>query len=309
MNIVVADFGYGDVKYIVSDREFKTTKKGKFPNAVAKASKFLNKSNYTQDNLITYNGKKFLVGEEAALHSPLTTRSFSYLKKYSPLLLIKLMIMEGIDKIDALVTGLALSDFNRKDEYEKALSAFSFDGRAVEIPKVLILPQGYGIYLDFVSKKGKIPGVLVIDIGYNTVDVGYINKEGKFDVSYSKAYENEGIVKIVEGLAEYIREEIHRLPIPEPIIKQALVDRKIEISGEEYNLSDVIDELSEDYAEYLLGKIEADYKTIMGLSKFVIVAGGGARFVRNYLEDMGNIFIPEEPEFANVRGYYQAMKG
>ena len=31
MNLLIADFGYGDVKYIVTDEEFKSFKKGNFP--------------------------------------------------------------------------------------------------------------------------------------------------------------------------------------------------------------------------------------------------------------------------------------
>jgi hypothetical protein len=312
MNLLIADFGYGDVKYIVTDEEFKSFKKGKFPNAIARVSTFLNVSEYTEDNIIKFNGKKFLVGKEAIMHNPFTTRTFSYIKKYSPLLLAKIIITENIKELSGVVTGLALTDFNRKEEYIESLSTFSFDKRVVSIPQenILVMPQGYGIYLDFSHEKGeKIPQVLIVDIGYNTLDIGYVNEKGKFSLAMSRAYQNEGVIKITKALEEFIRTELTNVQLPEQDIKEALNRKRIKLSGVEHDLTEMVNELSEEYAEYVMNKLQADYEQILEKAEYVVFAGGGARYIKDYLKNMGNVFIPEEPEFSNVRGYYYGAKG
>ena len=309
VDVLVVDYGYGDVKYIVEDGN-KVVKK-KFPNAVSRVNRFLNNSDFTGDSTIRYLNREWIVGDEAAVHSPITTRNFDYLVKYSPLLTAKIMLDHNIEKINFITTGVALTDFFRNEELKKALKAFSFNEKAVSIEDIFVYPQGFGIYLDYCHKTGeREKEVLIIDIGYNTLDIGYVNKEGKFSTSKSRAYSNDGVVKIVQGLEQFIRKEITPIQLNEQDIKEALENKEIRIAGKSYDLSSTINELSEEYAEYIMSKLSSDYADILLKARKVIFAGGGANYVKDSIkEKWENIFIPEEAEFANVRGYYYGIKG
>jgi len=309
VDVLVVDYGYGDVKYLFEDGN--TLIKKKFPDAIARVNRFLDNSDFTGDFTIRYLNKEWIVGEEASLHSPIATRSFDYLVKYSPLLTAKIMLEHNIEKIHFIATGVALSDFFRNKELKKSLKAFSFNEKAVSVEDIFVYPQGFGIYLDYCYEVGdKEKEVMIIDIGYNTLDIGYVNKEGKFSTSKSKSYFNDGVVKMIHGLEEFIRKEITPIQLNEQDVKEALERRKIRIAGTEHDLSTIISELSEEYAEYIMRKLSSDYSGIFLKSSKVIFAGGGAVYVKDFVkEKWGNVFIPEEPEFANVRGYYYGIKG
>ena len=165
MQKIACDIGYGFTKY-------KTTGGvASFPSAIAHARK--HQADIGMNLAHEFEGGSYLVGDHA-VRNALTTRDYSWLIKYAPLLLFKAMNQAELDpsKDIQLVTGLSLLNWAKRQEFAERLSDFVVDKLRVNNIKINLVPQGKGVYLDCLTKVKDLANqlCLVIDIGTNTLD-------------------------------------------------------------------------------------------------------------------------------------------
>lgn len=306
MSKIAIDIGYGFTKVSIKDKLFK------FPTAIALAKTQM----VSIDEVYHFEGKKYLVGEDA-LRNALITRDYEFIYKYAPLIIAHAIKLAGLSLEDGkleICTGLSLYDLekpalfdekctNRKEEFKKRIANFTI-GDVQYKNKVLLFAQGQGVWVDYCRTHGVIEQGydVVIDIGYRTNDV-VIFKDGEPSKANSSA-DDKGVNEITTELQTILNKRFDIL-FTEQEINTILKDKIISIAGVEKDLTEVINEVVDGFNESFFNSLKAKYGNILKIAKRVIISGGGAYILYDYRDSFPkNVVFSDTPmEFSNVRGY------
>ena len=302
--ILAIEIGFGDVKVVGDGIKFK------FPTVIAYSGNGVLRGWNEEEKSYSFSGRKYIVGNSALFHPEMfSSRDPEYLFEFTPLFLYKAFELAGY-RPDRVALGLAVGYYSKKDSLVRKILSFEVNGERIEIPEPVVFPQAVGIWFDWAdTNPNRVQGnYMVLDIGFNTVDVVFI-KGGKVSREGSWMLEGEGTIKIVNHLADIIQQKVGVGLIPHTA--KTLLERKsLMVYGKERNLERIIGKLSSDYSERLFSILEARYGEKFRDLDRVILGGGGAYYVRDFVpRKLKNIVeLIEEPEFANARGFYKALK-
>jgi len=313
-NSISIDVGYGDTKINYKGKNVK------FPTSIS----------FYVDNGITYGdqkvyefeGEKYIVGSEGLSGESFSTTDYNFLYKYAPLIIYH--ILNKFDEVDKdrpveLKTGLALVDWQNRDEFKERLSHFVVDGQEINL-NVKIVPQGVGIYLNF-AKYGTLPedigdedlknlNVAIIDIGYGTINVLNM-KNGKFIPSNSKSYPGHGVSSLIKPFRDYLENKF-KDPFSEQEANEILYKGYFRYNGKKQkDIEEYIKDAKRKFIIKIFGSVLVESKKVFSLADLVILSGGGSNFFEgvklkdNMILDNSTI-IDGKPrrEFSNVNGYY-----
>jgi len=234
-------------------------------------------------DIVTVDGIEYVVGEDAKYERQKITISdindlisyFNVFKKYA---LQKASIKEDGAQI---ITGLPPI---HKD-------------KAVKLEKqgVNVLPQGIGIYLD-VKDKVKSSEMLILDIGFNTVDYILVSNGIK---KKGNTLEKQGVERMVE---------MFRSQITISFVKQFSLQRIMDLfekgygvfEGDRIDLSNIKRRAIDEYNEILKTRLKSEIGNLLDEIETIVLAGGGAYYIKDIRKD---VYIPETPEFSQARGY------
>jgi len=75
-------------------------------------------------------------------------------------------------------------------------------------------------------------------------------------------------------------------------------------------LSEIIRKVVEDYADWLMSVVTSRWEDRVQRADRLILAGGGAYYLKPYIPAKYRkvLFVPDEPEFSNARGFFKALK-
>lgn len=298
MQNIAIDLGYGSVKALSNKSMFK------FPSAVA-----LNKRSLidSSEKMYNYNGFNYLLGEEA-MRDAYGTRDYTFLEKFAPLLLFKAVEDANLNKSEQinLITGLSLLNWDKKEQFAHALENFIVNNTTLNI-NLTITPQGKGIYLDCLKH---IPSIkegttLVVDIGYNTLDV--IPFENGKPLAKEAWANSHGVNIMVNELDKYIVSKFG-MSLNETKVNEAF-QRQSVTCGTKRDLSPIIDEEKQKYVDSIFQLIQTKNSEIYKSADTIIIAGGGAYSFNGSIQPQEkNIIFPRgEYEYSNVRGYYESL--
>jgi hypothetical protein len=189
----------------------------------------------------------------------------------------------------------------------RKVRSFEVNGERVEILNCSVFPQAVGIWFDWSSNNREKThrNYMILDVGFNTVDVIFI-KNGQVSKEGSWMLEGEGIIRVVNHLADQIQQKVG-VGLTSHIAKSLLENKSITIYGKERSLEKIIAKLSSAYSERLFSILEQRCREEFRNVDRIIVGGGGAYYVRDSIpKRLRNLVeIVEEPEFANARGFVQ----
>jgi hypothetical protein len=232
---------------------------------------------------VTVDGVEYVVGEDAKYERQKITISdikdlisyFNVFKKYA-------IQKAGIKEEDAqIITGLPPIHKDKAGKLEKQ--------------GVTVLPQGVGIYLD-VKDKVKSNEMLILDIGFNTVDYILVSNGVK---KKGNTIEKQGVERMVE---------MFRSQIDISFVKQFPLQRIMEIfekgyvslEGEHIDLSNIKKRATNEYNEILKTRLKSEIGNLLDEIESIVLAGGGAYYIKDIRKD---VYIPDTPEFSQARGY------
>ncbi len=305
MKVAGIDIGFGDTKVWCRDKYFK------FPTAVAidygqgvDLGSFASKK-----TVISYNGKKYMLGEEALLHDPLPTRTVDFLREYTPLIIAYAKKFADFHEV---TLGLPLGFYkDHKDEIKNNVTRFRADGKDYSF-NVNVLPQGAGIaydymYDDHAQRKNVINNAAVIDIGYNTIDVlSIIN--GSADSTLSFMLDNKGVCQIVIKLMDKLGKK-YKHSVDEFTAKKFLETKKYVGYGLTEDITDICTELIKEYADKIVNELFIKANDVLGKADLVIFSGGGTALIKEYISDDNKkriLFLGDDlAEYSNARGFYK----
>ena len=294
---IAIDIGYGDTKVMVGDKIFK------FASAIEKKKEAQADYQDNSDDVYEFGGKKYTVGDKA-LTNAVSTRGFNFLVKYSPLIIFHAIKMAGLDtsKPIQLVTGLSIVNWQEREQFTNAIKTINVNNEVIE-PKIKLMAQGQGIYLDYDGEKTE-GDVCIVDIGYNTFDfLVFTDGKPRQDLSYAT---KKGANEIITELQTKIKKRF-QIDASEQVAKKIFINKSIEIYGENTDLTDEIEDAKKDYAEFVIDELRSQRGDLLKVAKKVIFSGGGAYFLDDVeiLKKTPNVTFSSKPyEFANVRGYY-----
>lgn len=164
------------------------------------------------------------------------------------------------------------------------------------------IPQGVGAYISWISKNpsGKDLNTVVVDIGYYTVDLVYLNK-GKYIPDFSRSFPF-GVESLLDRLRDKFAVKYGEF-ITSRVAEDLLQTGRIVHFGKEYTMNSERDYLINKFYIEELMKIIKNYSTNIKdagyLAQNVIICGGGAR----YFPPVTGAIVMENPQFANAEGY------
>ena len=274
MAVVGFDLGYGWTKVCYEGNCFK------FPTWLA----YHSNDAISELDKVVYDGREYVVGEDAKYErQKIIMSSVDEMLNYYPVFKKYALNRLGLNESDVIiVTGLPPAHKHKAEILQKQ--------------GAVVLPQGVGIYLDVQDKAGDSE-VLILDIGFNTVDF-IITAGGK--KKRGNTLEKMGVERMVELFR-------NRLDIA--VLKQFSLQRLMDIfekgyatvEGERIDLNGAKLKAIEEYNEILMTRLKDEIGNVISEIETIVMAGGGAYYI-NHLRKSG-IIIPDEPEFSQARGY------
>lgn len=290
--ILAVDVGYGYTKYAHGDVL------DKFPSAVAPVPAI---TGFGESRAYLYNGSRYLVGENALWSDVISTRTEDFLINYSPLLIYHLLKRENIGSVSTLCVSLSIAEFtSRKDALASVCRSFAVNGETFE-QEVKVYPQGLGIWVS----SGSPGNAIIVDIGFNTLDV-LTMIEGEPRPEYSFSFSNRGVGVITDAVNSMINSRFPGASLTPFMADSILMNGgRFRFFRREYDFSDFINRQKENFSREVLSLVlsESRLKDILSHIDTFIIAGGGAHFMSREMADRYGFVIPENPEFANVRGF------
>jgi len=259
---------------------------------------------------IFVNGKGYLVGPDT-LSDMQVSKDFFGSDEYYALIgyCLKHFQEKGI-KIDGIGLSIPPGMYNEKKiavfKYQLGRSEIIYNKDHIIVPeKIEFYSQGAGAYFDFLKNNPLYAdkGVIVIDIGYYTIDFVFFNKgEGYDELFRSYPLGVEVILrKIIDEITVKYGEFIS-LEMAELILKTGtfrFLGKEYKIDNMEYIDNFYIPKVIKTIKEY--GNIIKNYRLNLKENEDIVVvlAGGGAVYLQNRFDD---VFVLNDPQFANARG-------
>lgn len=306
MKCIGQDIGFGDVKTVIEDQMLKT------PTAIAYEG-FGARVDLDGPKSIEFEGQNYLVGEDAIESGQpvFETTSIDFLLRYAPLLAYHAIKAAGFDfdeKIH-LGVGLPVSYYTpeNKEALTNRLNTAVVNNERLKL-NTLVYPQGVGAFYDYrLTTNEKISSALIVDIGYNTVDIVHISK-GRPNKTGSGMFDRAGISVIIRELSRFISDR-HQIQLSNQVIKEIFISKKLSLYGKEISLEEPIRQIVERYTTHLLHSLEDGYHQQLAQAQKIVITGGGAHYLKHYIPKkmQESIVIPESPEFANARGFYKVL--
>lgn len=268
-NIAIMDPGYSNFKIMKINTLTKKYLGILQPSVISEVPEwqYESLSGIAYSATVSFRGKHYLTGNLALTYGlGIPSLTPGWLEN----LACPLFALTFCKEVEELYILLSPSDWEVKEKIKQSLAEAGFNN-------VKFAPQGIGIWIEAGSPKNAI----VIDIGFNTVDV-FIVIDGKPIRELCFALKECGLISFLEKLT---KDDPFRLA------------RRLENGDQE-----LADKARTYYYEWLMRQLEVRPEWRRRPTKYVTVfGGGGAYFLPKEVAKSSR--IPRDPELANVRGF------
>lgn len=300
MQKIAVDIGFGSTKIKTHDNLFK------FPSAISLQK--IMQAEIIEDEKLEFEGQKYLVGDSAT-RDALTTKDFSFLLKYAPLLLYKAFIdgKLNLNNEISLITGLSLLNWNQKKDFAERISDFVINKNHINKLNISVVPQGKGIFIKCLKEDKELNSklVIIVDIGYNTLDVIPFDN-GKPLASEAWAT-NQGMNLVINEIRTLINKK-YGVSFNETKVNQIIQKKLFVIEGEKIFLDTIIDEEFMKYQGIVFNELQTRNADLFKSAEKVIIAGGGGyAFNPKLFKQKSIILANDELEYCNVQGYWDSL--
>jgi plasmid segregation protein ParM len=226
------------------------------------------------------------------------------------------LLLSRRNRVDLIVTGLPVSQW--LDRAHREAIATSLRGphhvtpkREVVVAEVKVIPQPIGGYLDVLwsSEDGAVMEegrVLVIDPGFFSVD--WVLVEAGDLRKTSSGTNLEAMSVLLDHASRLIADE-HGGKVPIDRLEEALRLRRdrILLFGRHVEIQPYLRQAAAKVVPVALEALRESIRKESGSVDLVVLTGGGAEFyepVAKSLFPSNPVYVPEQPELANARGFY-----
>lgn len=336
-NICGVDLGYGFIKISSGENNIQFQSiVGEPISDFARNAAISSMSELLDSLAITYNGKKYYVGHNAAINTRNGRISLRQNKTDDEQTKVKLMtalaLLTDENQYEAnfnIVTGLPVLEYkNQKDKLYNMLynngRPFEFTmhygnndvAKKIKLNHIKVISQGEGAFYSYIlenqgsiiqSRVEKVSGtVMIVDTGYKTTDVVTM-ENGRYIEPMSDQL-NKGVSQM--------HQEVLRLIMERYNIKKELKDiddivrnGKLFHNRKEYDISTIIRDAARPFTEDIVENLYTISNGDLGGLQTVLLTGGGAEiiypFVKELLYETVNVEKIYDAGYSNSRGYYR----
>lgn len=319
MNIVGLDIGYSNLKvaYGIANSSIPTTVLR--PSGAAPADRFGTQLNgKLQDDFINVlvNDKEYVAGvspDRAQIWNRSLHEEYASTESYMALFKAGLLL-SGMRQIDALVTGLPVSQFmedKRKRSLERMMQGSHLirPGVTVEVSSVKVVPQPIGGFVDFLLSTNEDiedANLLIIDPGFFSVDWVVISNNEIHN--HSSGTSLNACSVMLEEVAKLISQR-YETKINLESIENAIRKNKssVLIMGQRVELSPFLKtargKIGPAVSELVQQAVRNEGKDV----DMVILVGGGANLyfdVARQAFPRQRVLVSRDSVFANSRGFW-----
>lgn len=290
------DFGFGDSKIAINNDGnltwFKET------NAITKLGDKSADVQYTgqEKNVVEFKDSYYLVGKSALQYPDaqvMNVMDYESIKVISPIIAKKYLVNNKMADFDQISFTLS-SAFKKYSADYKEFMATELD---IPIEKVRIIPQGAGCKIaidrigldpDNPSLKNMYKNYIIVDIGFNTIDVSNVI-DGSLMPEDIKGYEHEGICLVAEKVVKAFKDE-YDLNISVPRARSIIYDKLLKVREKVYDASAIVEKAIDEYLDHLKQFLEKFYGDRLDVISNVIFFGGGAEVIRSHKSKWESLF-------------------
>jgi plasmid segregation protein ParM len=300
---IAIDIGYGQTKIKYKDKIVK------FPTSIALFTD--TGIEYGDTSVYDFEGEKYLVGSDNTLNESFSTMSFEFIYKFAPLIIyhiLKKFDLAGKPMPLQINTGLALVDWTKENvqKFKERLSEFEVNNDKIQLITNLV-PQGIGIFMNYNAnhKDENLAkqNVVVIDIGYNTINLLHINK-GKFQRPTSKSYPGHGVSSLIKPFRAYLENKFKTSFTDQEAMQYAIEEKMFWNGIEQKEIEKYIKDEKRKFVLKLFKSVLQDELPLLGRAHKVLISGGGSYLLQNAKLPPHYVVDDEPMEFSNVKGYY-----
>jgi len=266
------------------------------------------------EDMPLFEGKRYYIGEEALMEESediINVIDYKTHEKFAPMsiwVILNKLNLSSKD-ISKLYIGLSLSQKDYALQYIKRVTKFKVNGEVFDFTdKIVLVPQGVSAKyaIDHIYfKENKNQTYAIIDIGQLTIDIATVIN-GKVRFENATGNSNEGVIKIIQKIQEYIAKEFKEV-ISIKEAQNVLSTGKYNLFGE-HDLSEQINEFTKDYSKYIVSMLKMRHRNIFKKYSKIFFVGGGSYFIdRKILIKEANIngdslIFPKNAEYLNCLG-------
>jgi hypothetical protein len=294
------DVGYSSTKVKYDNKYYK------FPSAISFATD-LGIDYGDSTDTVNYKGETYYVGDAAVGLESFTTTDYAFKSNFDPVIIYHVLkkldlVQDALNKNIKLYLTLALTDWKFKDNYLEVMQNFQVDDITVGFEDIVLIPQGAGVYMQYVAESGDHPlSAAIIDVGYNTIN--YLTYEhGQPQKAHSKGFAGHGVSSIIKSFSAYL-ENTFSMPFSEAEALKIFMNNKFIFSGiERTEVADKIIELKSQFVKRLFNSVLTSEKKLLATSEKVLLAGGGCYLLEGINFPPNVQFAAKPYEFANISG-------
>lgn len=284
----------------------------------------------TEDSvLVEYDNGYYIIGNLAIQYFPDTQRRLLVANRVGDefhlvmlLTMIGLSVNQSVVDVNVVV-GVPNKLNHLKKDMEKWLcnsyeiSFLNSEGkieRCINIKNVKCISQPSALIYDM-DPEMRNSTVLAIDIGHNTTDL-LLWQKGKVVHDVSLRTSIDGVKRCYDELNKLLvarYNKTHKLfDVLEIQLQTAIETGYFSLHGEQVDITDMLDDVLEDFADYLFTSIDRVYSKYLPTVD-IIVCGGGIMtndtFAKKLADKFKSVYEltfirPKKPQFAIVRGMY-----
>jgi plasmid segregation protein ParM len=297
MNKISIDIGYSSSKIMFNSQYYKV------PTAIS----FANDCGieFGESAIYDFEGEKYYVGE-LATDEAFTTTDYKFLIKFAPLIVFHIFKKLGITGDISLNTGLALTDWSKREEFKERLNFLKVNNETVATGVNVVGPQGSGAYNAYIvqNELTQTPpkSLCVIDIGYRTINFLYYER-GEAIQTKMKGFPGHGVVSIMKTFSNYL-ESAYGMPFSEQEALKIFMDKEFSLGGTpQEDIPKVIADLKNKFVQKLMNSVLVSEKKTLMMAEKVLIAGGGAYYIQDVPMPPNTVYNSDPKEFSNVYGY------
>jgi plasmid segregation protein ParM len=225
------------------------------------------------------------------------------------------LVVSGRERIDRLVTGLPVSQYQNTAHRERLVAALQGQHqvtarRAVQVDSVEVLPQPAGAYLDMVGHAAansvEAARTLVIDAGFFSVD--WVLFDGGELRSANSGSSTSAMSLLLEA-ADTLVQHDHGGRLGRDQIEKAVRTGHdtVQLFGTPVQLTPYITAAAKRTGAVALTAVKQSLRSEPREVDVVLLSGGGASVYAEAASaafPRSRIVVPDEPVLANVRGYW-----
>lgn len=176
-----------------------------------------------------------------------------------------------------------------------------------------IFPEAISAVIDYVFDdagnqvtKFKRP-IAVVDIGGQTTDIAVVTPDLMLDATRLDSI-RIGVLNVIDHLANAIiaNHNLDRREVTSLGLYEALRTRQVEVGGQAFDVSDLIDEGVSQVGSQILHSIQRTIRSGADLQT-VLFVGGGTALMKRVIEQYEQAVIHDSPVFANARGVLKTL--